>query len=125
MLCCNRAKGEMIMATELYPVAPHMVTRKWFNSVQELAKTIADSVKTKRAMTLATDYRWYADAVITPFFAHVTNVSICYDGNFIEKELLDVLLAEGVYPNQWLGQSSFFMVWREKEDNVCVSGCWL
>ena len=110
------------MAHELYAVDPNKVERTVF-TLHELAKTIADSVKTKRAMTLATDHRWYADAIITPSFAHITNLSVCYDGDFTDEELIAALREEGVYPNLWLGQSCFYAVCKEPEDNFCMPYC--
>lgn len=102
----------MTMEMEFYEVDPKKVVRETYATVQELAKIIADLAKSKSetGVTLNTDFRWYASGLITPQVGRITNVSMCYAGDFSAEELLAALEAEGVHASAWSGQSSFFIV---------------
>lgn len=104
---------------ELYEVDSKKVVRKTY-TVQELAKIIANLAKSKSGVTLNTDSRWYADGLITPQVGKITNVSVCYDGDFSAQELLVALESEGVHASAWSGQSSFFIVSTREYENFSI-----
>lgn len=82
---------------KVVPINFNQLERKHYNSVDELVEEIVKFVSTGKFATLATDYRWWAKQVVDPHIGHVTNVSIGFEGNFLEFELLSALRKAGLY----------------------------
>ena len=92
-------------------ISPNELKRIHYISANELAKEIADYVKKhSKAVSLATDYRWWAKNLVNPHEGHVLNVSIGYEGDFLEDELIYALRKQNVNVNLFLGESWFYIV---------------
>lgn len=99
---------------KIFSINPKTLKRKHYLLADELAKEIASYVKntngTDRAVTLATDFRWWAKGVIQPYFGCVTNKSIGYEGDFLDYDLVEALLDNGLSVMPFSNQSFYYLV---------------
>ena len=95
-----------------YSIPETQLVRTHYESADALAEHLANIIwSTGKAISLFTDYRWHTEGcVISPFAGYVTNLSIGYDGEFTEEELLQALRQKGIYANPVTGQSRVFVL---------------
>ena len=108
------------MTKKYHSIPETQLVRTHYESADALAEHLANIIRhTGKAISLFTDYRWHTEGcVISPFAGYVTNFSIGYEGNFTEKELLEALRREGIYPNPVTGQSYVYVLHTEDMGKV-------
>ena len=95
----------------IYSISHKKLKRTHYDSADDLAAEIADYViKTSRAVSLATDYRWWSRNIVDPYLGHVLNVSIGYEGDFLEDELISCLRKRGIIVSNFPGESWFYIL---------------
>ena len=99
---------------EIFSKSPKNLKRKHYSSVDKLAKEIASYLNNDegldRAVTLATDFRWWAKGVIQPHMGCVTNKSIGYEGDFLDYDLINALLNAGLSVMPFSNQGFYYLV---------------
>lgn len=113
------AGKEETMARKIWAIQPNKLKRRYFETADQLAAELAASVRESGPCSLFTDCRWFTDGgiVVSPF-SYVLNIARGYDGPFTERELLQALLDEGIFPNPVLGQSWVYVLSTENIGRV-------